>query len=296
EPALARAQFIHNSADLAATSVDVFVNGALFYGDFDFRTATPFVDVPAEVELTIDIAPAGAGIESSVFNTNVTLTADETYVIVANGIVSDTGYDPAPAFAIYPFAPAREVGEAVDETDLLVFHGSTDAPEVSVWAMGGDAALFNFSYGEFAGYLGLPTDDYVIEVRTADGSAVVAAYEAPLGTLNLEGAALTVVASGFLNPADNSDGPAFGLFVATADGGALLELPLYEEEPLIGDSCDNPIVVDVIGDPLVDYAISSEPYPDLFESSWINPTSSYMNGNNIVFQFTLENTSLVSGS
>jgi hypothetical protein len=293
----ARAQFIHNSADLAATSVDVFVNGELFYGDFDFRTATPFVDVPAEVELTIDIAPAGAGIGSSVFNTNVTLTADETYVIVANGIVSDTGYDPAPAFAIYPFAPAREVGENPAETDLLVFHGSTDAPEVSVWAMGGDAALFNFSYGEFTtDYLGLPTDDYVIEVRTADGSTVVAAYEAPLGTLNLEGAALTVVASGFLNPANNSDGPAFGLFVATAAGGALLELPLYEDEPLIGDSCDNPIIVDVIGDPLVDYEISSEPYPDLFESSWVDPSSSYMGGNNIVFQFTLESTSLVSGS
>jgi hypothetical protein len=227
---LARAQFIHNSADLAATSVDVFVNGTLFYGAFDFRTATPFVDVPAGVELTIDIAPAGAGIGSSVFNTNVTLAADETYVIVANGIVSATGYDPAPAFTIYPFAPAREVGLNPLETDLLVFHGSTDAPEVSVWAMGGDAALFNFSYGEFAGYLGLPTDDYVIEVRTADGSTVVAAYTAPLGTLNLEGAALTVVASGFLNPANNSDGPAFGLFVATAAGGALLELPLYEEE------------------------------------------------------------------
>jgi hypothetical protein len=230
EPVFARAQFIHNSADLAATSVDVFVNGTLFYGDFDFRTATPFVDVPAEVELTIDIAPAGAGIGSSVFNTNVTLAADETYVIVANGIVSATGYDPAPAFTVYPFAPAREVGLNPTETDLLVFHGSTDAPEVSVWAMGGDAALFNFSYGEFAGYLGLPTDDYVIEVRTADGSTVVAAYTAPLGTLNLEGAALTVVASGFLNPANNSNGPAFGLFVATAAGGDLLELPLYEEE------------------------------------------------------------------
>ncbi|MFN2396997.1 MAG: DUF4397 domain-containing protein, partial [Bacteroidales bacterium] len=103
-----RAQFIHNAADMAAESVDVFVNGDLFYGDFDFRTATPFVDVPAGVELNIDIAPAGAGIEASVFDIAVTLDADETYVIVANGIVSETGYDPAPAFTIYPFAGARE--------------------------------------------------------------------------------------------------------------------------------------------------------------------------------------------
>ncbi|MCW8802133.1 MAG: T9SS type A sorting domain-containing protein, partial [Candidatus Bathyarchaeota archaeon] len=38
-------------------------------------------------------------------------------------------------------------------------------------------------------------------------------------------AALTVVASGFLVPENNSDGDAFGLFVATAAGGNLFELP-----------------------------------------------------------------------
>ena len=228
-PTIARAQIIHNAADLAAASVDVFVNGEIFVDDFDFRTATPFVDVPAETELEIDIAPAGAGIESSVGTFNVTLDADETYVIVANGIVSQEGYDPVIDFDLYPFADAREEGQDDAETDILVFHGATDAPEVSVWAMGGESALFNFEYGEFAGYLELPTDDYVLEVRTADGETIVAAYQTPLAAFDLDGAAISVMASGFLNPADNSDGPAFGLFVATADGGDLIELPLYEE-------------------------------------------------------------------
>jgi hypothetical protein len=231
EPETARAQIIHNAADLAAANVDVFVNGEMFVPNFAFRTATPFVDVPAGVELTIDIAPAGAGIENSVFDITVTFDADETYVIVANGIVSASGYDPIEPFSVYPFAPAREAGENANETDLLVFHGSTDAPEVSVWAMGGESALFTFEYGDFAGYLGLPTDDYVIEIRTADGETTVVAYVAPLATLELEGAALTVVASGFLNPANNSNGPAFGLFVATPAGGDLIALPVYEPEP-----------------------------------------------------------------
>ncbi|MFN2396976.1 MAG: DUF4397 domain-containing protein, partial [Bacteroidales bacterium] len=149
---------------------------------------------------------------------------------VANGIVSETGYDPVEPFTVYPFAGAREEGENENETDVLVFHGSTDAPEVSVWPMGGESALFNFEYGQFAGYLGLPTDDYVLEVRTADGETVVASFVAPLETLELEGAALTVLASGFLNPANNSDGPAFGLYVATAAGGELIPLPVYEED------------------------------------------------------------------
>ncbi len=73
----------------------------------------------------------------------------------------------------------------------------------------------------------MPTNDYVLEIRDAAGENVIVAYEAPLATLGLEGQALTVVASGFLNPANNSGGPAFGLWVATAAGGDLLELPLY---------------------------------------------------------------------
>jgi uncharacterized repeat protein (TIGR02543 family) len=226
-PPTARLQLIHNAADLAAANVDVFVNGEIFKEDFAFRTASPFENVPAGVDLTIDIAPADAGIEGSVFQTTVNLLEDEAYIVVANGIVSAEGYDPVEPFAVYPYTPAREAAVKSDETDLLVFHGATDAPTVSVWVMDGENELFNFHYGEFEGYLSLPTDNYALEVRTEDGSQVVATYSVPLVSLNLEGAALTVLASGFLNPAVNSDGPAFGLFVATAAGGDLLPLPLY---------------------------------------------------------------------
>ncbi len=226
EAPMARIQIIHNSADLAAEAVDVFVNGDLFVPDFAFRTATPFVDVPAEVELAIDIAPAGSGIEGSVGTFNVTLDADETYVIMANGIVSASGYEPNIAFDLYPFAGAREAATQSGNTDVLVFHGSTDAPEVTVWEIGAGAGeLFTFDYGDFAGYLELATADYILDIR-AGGESVVA-YSAPLSSLELDGAAITVVASGFLNPANNSDGPAFGLYVALADGGDLIALPVH---------------------------------------------------------------------
>ena len=228
EAPMARLQVIHNSADLAAASVDVFVNGDLFIPNFEFRTATPFVDVPAEVELTIDIAPAGAGIGSSVGTFPVTLADGGSYIVVANGIVSASGYEPAIDFSLYPFAGAREVATNASNTDVLVFHGSTDAPEVTVWEIGAGAGeLFTFEYGDFEGYLELPTANYVLDIR-AGGESVVA-YSAPLATLGLDGAAITVVASGFLNPANNSDGPAFGLYVALATGGELVALPVYTE-------------------------------------------------------------------
>ena len=226
-PEFARVQFIHNSADAAVTAVDVYENGELVEEGFGFRQATPFMDLVAGVTHEFHFAPAGAGFENAVGPFEAMFTPGETYIIVANGIVSETGYDPAEPFGLYVFDMAQEEAGSGTNTDVLAFHGATDAPEVSVWAMGVDNALLTFEYGDFAGYLPLPTNDYVLEIRDAAGENVIVAYEAPLATLGLEGQALTVVASGFLNPANNSDGPAFGLWVATAAGGDLLELPLY---------------------------------------------------------------------
>jgi hypothetical protein len=113
-----------------------------------------------------------------------------------------------------------------DKTDVLVHHGSTDAPTVDVYETGVGAGLIvdNLAYTAFAGYLELPTANYGLQIRDETGETVVATYAAPLDELNLDGAAITVVASGFLNPANNSNGAGFGLWVALASGGSLVEL------------------------------------------------------------------------
>jgi hypothetical protein len=225
----ARVQVIHNSADAAAELVDVWLNDALLLDNFAFRTASPFIDAPAGEEFTISIqGPESTSAENPIWSQNYTLADGETYVLVANGIVSPSGYDPATPFDIYVYDMGREESMNADETDVLVFHGSTDAPTVSVWETAVvNGELFSFGYGEFAGYLELPTLDFVLEVRDETGTATVAAYQAPLATLGLEGQALSVMASGFLDPANNSDGEAFGLYVVLADGGELIELPAY---------------------------------------------------------------------
>jgi hypothetical protein len=223
----ARVQVIHNSADAAAASVDVYVNGTLTLNDFAFRTASPFVDVPAGAT-AVAIAPStSTSVGDAIATFNYTLTANTKYVIVANGIVSPTGYSPATPFNLYVSAIGQEAALNSGNTDLLVFHGSTDAPTVSVWETGvGAGQLFNnFTYGDFEGYLPLPTADYVVEVRDNSGTTTVKSYDAPLATLGLQGAAGVVVASGFLNPANNSNGAAFGLWVALPTGGALVQLP-----------------------------------------------------------------------
>jgi hypothetical protein len=228
--ATARLQVIHNAADPDAAVVDVYVNEGEdpFLDDFEFRTATPYVDVPAGVTLSIGLAPADSdGPEDIGPSFDVVLTPNERYVAIANGVLSG-GFDPNPdgldiGFALFPRGGMREYVH-LGLVKVIVFHGATDAPAVDViargrwfdWKIVDDAA-----YGDYSGYATLLPWEYGLDVTLADdNSAVVASYEVDLGPARSKG--VTVFASGFLN---DSQGPAFGLFAALPDG-TVLELPL----------------------------------------------------------------------
>lgn len=227
--ATARVQVIHNSADAAAETVDVWLNETLLLDNFMFRTASPFVDAPAGEEFTIAIqGPNSTSPDNPIWSQNYTLMENETYILVAEGIVSPSGYNPATPFDIAVYAMGREAAYMNDMTDVLVHHGSTDAPTVDVveTGVGAGTIVDNISYGEFAGYLELGTADYKLTIKDETGENTVAVYNAPLSTLELEGAAITVVASGFLNPDQNSFGEGFGLWVALVEGGNMLPLDI----------------------------------------------------------------------
>jgi hypothetical protein len=110
-------------------------------------------------------------------------------------------------------------------TDVLVFHGATDAPTVDVVEVGVGAGTIvdDLSYGEYdEAYLELGTANYSLEIRDETGSVGVAAFSAPLAELGLEGIPVAVFASGFLAPENNSNGEAFGLLAVLPDGTALM--------------------------------------------------------------------------
>jgi hypothetical protein len=250
---MAKVQVIHNSADAAAEYVDVYINGAKAIDNFMFRSATPFIELPAGVNIEVAIAgPESESVSEAIATFDYVLASGETYVIVANGIVSAEGYAPATAFDLYVYAMGREAASSEDNTDVLVFHGSTDAPVVDVYESSVPAGTIidNFAYGEFASYLELPTADYILQVKDETGTVTVASYDAPLATLGLDGQALVVLASGFLNPAVNSDGPGFGLYVALASGGELIALPLTSTTGIENEYYDQ---VSVFPNPASDY-------------------------------------------
>lgn len=223
----ARVQVIHNSADAAAEVVDLWLNDQMLIDNFKFRTASPFIDAPAGTDFDVTIAPADSesaseGLATFTYN----LEEGETYILVANGIVVPQGYNPPRPFDIYVYDMGREMAMNPGNTDVLVFHGSTDSPVVDVVEVGVGAGTIvdNLAYADFAGYLELPTADYQIDIRDESGTVTVVSYSAPLASFGLQGQSITVVASGFLDPGANNDGAAFGLYVALPSGGELIAL------------------------------------------------------------------------
>ncbi len=232
----ARLQIIHNSADPAASVVDIYVNGSMYEDDFEFREATEFRDVPAGVELNIGIAPGNStSADDAIATIPVTLTGGKTYVSVANGVLGD-GFaanpdNKATGFQLFLNDRVKESSRFNNYVAVMAFHGATDAPTVDVTKKSRRYSwpLFdNLTYGEFSYYRYLAAEEYIINITPGnDNETIVASYTADLSGLG--GGAAVVFASGFLNPANNNDGPAFGLFAALPNG-TVVALPPYAEE------------------------------------------------------------------
>lgn len=219
----ARLQVIHNAADPGAASVDVYLNGALAIPGFAFRTATPFIDVPAGVTVNIGIAPPNStSVNDTLVNIPVIFENGKTYVAIANGVLNPASFAANPdgrptGFQLFLQDGIRESALNPAEVDFVVFHGATDAPTVDVKLTGGPILVDNAAYGDLTAYLSVPAASYSLDITPGnDNSVVVASYQADLTTLG--GGAAVVFASGFLNPGTNQNGPAFGIWATLPDG------------------------------------------------------------------------------
>ncbi len=229
-PVPARVQIVHNSADVLADSVDIYVNGTLLLDNFAFRTATPFVDVPSTVTLNIGVAPkTSTSVADTLVNFPVVLAEGEKYIVFANGVLDPGLYVANPdgrstAFTLLVKTPAQEtaVGSGVD---LFVLHGITDAPTIDIKAreLGNAVLVDDAAYGDITGYLNAPAQPVTLDVYLSDGATLLGSFAAPLA--GLDGQSLAVFASGFANESGNQNGAGGGIFAALANG-TVVELPL----------------------------------------------------------------------
>ena len=212
---MARLQVIHNSP---SPTVDVYVNGALLLDDFVYRTATPFIDVPAVVPVNISVAlSTSTSVNDTLVNFPVTLMQNETYVAIASGIVGNA----TTPFTLNLQNGYQEASVTPGNVEFRVVHGSTDAPAVDVIARTVAQIVSNASYGDVTGVISVPAAQYYLDVTPANTpSTIVGTFDANLS--GLAGGAAVVFASGLLSPGPGE--PAFGIFAALPNG-TVVEFP-----------------------------------------------------------------------
>lgn len=226
-------QIVHNSPDQAAASVDIYsdVTGSIqmLVDNLNFRKATPFLTVPANKTFNVWIAPGNStSYTQSVFDTEINLYGGIDVIATALGVLDTTKFDNTNFVEFDLSALATNTKSNVSNTtDIVVLHGSTDAPavDVRVGSVSGNKIVDNASFFDNTSVINVPSTDITLFVLPAGQSTAVAAYSAPLSAF--KDSSIMVMASGFLSPnvpANKDNGAAFGLFAVTASG-RVIELP-----------------------------------------------------------------------
>ena len=123
-------QVIHNSPDPAAAVVDIYVNGNLALNDVAFRQATPFVDAPANRDLTLAVAPGtSTSAADAIYTKTVRLSEGMQVQVVAQGVLDPSMFSPNPsgqstAFELLVVPEARVMSPFADKVALRAIHGS----------------------------------------------------------------------------------------------------------------------------------------------------------------------------
>ncbi len=223
--AQARLQIIHNAADVAADPVDIYLNGDLFLEDFAFRSATPFIDAPADVELNIGVALPNTSVDDTLKNFSITLVDGETYVAIANGVTTPGEYAVNPdgkstAFDLFIKPMARESANDPSSVEFFAVHGATDAPTVDVIARDVATLVDDAAYGDLTDYISVPPANYILDITPGnDNNTIVASFDADLSSL--AGGSAVVLASGFLTPDQNNNASSFTVIVVLPSGDVL---------------------------------------------------------------------------
>ncbi len=218
-----KVQFINNIADVSTPSVDIWINGVKSIPDIFFRTCTPYSNYATSVPLQIGIAPSGStSINDTFFSKTLTISPTNEYVLILAGIKSSSGYSPMKPVNIYVYPNAKTI--AAGGIDLLFANMATDALDYD-FRSGIQTIANNISYGNFSSNYS-SFSPIVTKIRTTNdlGNITYKTYEALLNDLSINNKACVILTSGFLNPASNSNGDRLGLWLASPDGGNLIEL------------------------------------------------------------------------
>jgi hypothetical protein len=184
EPATATLRVAHLSPD--APSVDIHLDGQLVAGlaGVPFKAVSGYLTVGAATH-NVQVYVAGTT-TNPVIDANVTLLPGKAYTVAATGLVGSGDLSPLVLLD-------NRSGTTSGNSLVRFVHLSPDAPNVDIKVKNGPTLFGNVAFRGFAGYEGVGSGTYNLEVRLSSGGAV--ALDVP-GVELMNGASYTVFAAG----------------------------------------------------------------------------------------------------
>jgi hypothetical protein len=198
-PVFCQLQLVHASADTMLSEIDVWLNDSLYFPSFEFETATPFVTIPCNDSVSIRITPVGDSLHA-ISETAFYLEANQLHRLFLWGIFDTQHYNPSPPLAWHFETDASISAENNDEFNLHFFHAATDLGAVDL------------------SETTLPVSPLFTNTQFLFGN-----YSFPVTALNVAGSSVTLLSTGFRQPANNSNGSALKMW-ALLPGGSMSQL------------------------------------------------------------------------
>jgi len=225
-------QWVHASSDTLLRTVDLWFNDSLLFPSISFETASSFVNVQCNDGVIARITEAGN--PSTVYFTDtLQLTPNQQHRIILWGIYDSPNYNPAPELDWYIDENFNASSTVAGQTDIRFFHTAGDIGILQV----NEASIpivpfFNqVDIGEMSYTQSLPANqNYGIEVLNAPTQFPYETYALPALEQTWENQSVTLISTGFRQPANNSDGEPLQVWALLPNGSmhALQQFVLTE--------------------------------------------------------------------
>lgn len=220
-----RIQFIHNAADVALQSVDIYLNNIKVAAALNFRNATPFLTVNAgNTQVIVSTANQN---DTLYFIPSINLATGKSYLAMAMGLKDSSNYAANPdgvnrLLNINGYDSMPESSLLAGSFQYLVANGNTDAPQLSFNKVPSQTSVIsNLKYGDFSA---LRTDNtgYIFNISNGSKSEYNGAYSLNAAAyLNQSGVVFT---SGFYRAAGNPTNAATFKVMLALSNGTVVEL------------------------------------------------------------------------
>lgn len=225
----ATVQWVNDCPDPSLGVMDVWIDGTKSIDNLGFRKATGFIEVGAGAEMKIGFAPATSSAYRDTLKTVMmqSLRPGRTYHLVVSGVVDTTRFAKNPngqdlSLNVLVAENALKRSDRDGKSAVRVVHTSPDQAAISIKNSAttyGTNLTFNTSSPEYT-YLEPRIDTMWVYI---DSTGVT--KKGWLADLRGNNRAALVLASGFVNPEVNQNGPSFKLVLVDSAGNVNSNLP-----------------------------------------------------------------------